>query len=153
MLKLQDQGTGMLEDGLFTTEDWLSSNQDVAKRFIAASDRGWIYCRDHLAQCVDIVLKNGPTLGKGHQTWQMNEINKLIWPNALGIGVMDPAAFARTAKIALKYKVIKKPASMEAYDHTIAKQALAYLKSKVPGVDVYGKSYKPAMVHVTPQGK
>ena len=39
----------------------------------------------------------------------MNEINKLIWPNALGIGIMDPAAFKRTAAIALKYKVIKKP--------------------------------------------
>ena len=28
-----------------------------------------------------IVLDNGPTLGEGHQRWQMNEINALIWPN------------------------------------------------------------------------
>jgi NitT/TauT family transport system substrate-binding protein len=122
-------------------------------RFIAASDRGWIYCRDHVAQCTSIVLKNGPTLGKGHQTWQMNEINKLIWPNKLGIGVMDPVAFKQTAAIALKYKVIKKPASANAYDHQLAKAALQYLKNHVKGVDVTGKNYKPAVVKVTPGGK
>jgi NitT/TauT family transport system substrate-binding protein len=154
VFKLQDEGTGMLEDGLFADADWAHSNRDVAMRFIAASDRGWIYCRDHVAQCTRIVLKNGPTLGKGHQTWQMNEINKLIWPNTLGIGVMDPAAFNRTAAIALKYKVIKKAANPNAsYDHQLAKAALQYLKNHVKGVDVIGKSYKPAVVKVTPGGK
>jgi NitT/TauT family transport system substrate-binding protein len=154
VFKLQDEGTGMLEDGLFADADWVSSNRDVAMRFIAASDRGWIYCRDHVAQCTTIVLKNGPTLGKGHQTWQMNEINKLIWPSRLGIGVMDPAGFKRTAAIALKYKVIKKAASPAAsYDHQLAKAALQYLKNHVKDVDVTGTSYKPASVKVTPGGK
>jgi NitT/TauT family transport system substrate-binding protein len=154
VFKLQDEGTGMLEDGLFADADWVNGNRDIAMRFIAASDRGWIYCRDHVAQCTTIVLKNGPTLGKGHQTWQMNEINKLIWPNTLGVGVMDPAAFNRTAAIALKYKVIKKPASKSAsYDKQLAKAALQYLKNHVKGVDVTGKNYKPAVVKVTPQGK
>jgi NitT/TauT family transport system substrate-binding protein len=152
VFKLQDAGTGMLEDGLFAKSDWLSANRDLAMRFIAASDRGWIYCRDHLPQCVNIVLRNGPTLGKGHQTWQMNEINKLVWPNRLGIGVMDPAAFKRTAAIALKYKVIKHPASSKAYDAELAKSALQYLKNHVKGVDVHGKSYKPLVVKVTPGG-
>ena len=153
VFKLQNEGTGMLEDGLFADADWVAANRDVATRFIAASDRGWIYCRDHVADCVKIVLNNGPTLGKGHQTWQMNEINKLIWPNAKGIGVMDPVAFKRTAAIALKYKVIKKPASAKAYDATLAKAAIQYLKNHVKGVDVFGKNYKPAAVTVTPGGK
>src|SRR5215471_4005806 len=91
VFKLQNQGTGMLEDGLFATQDWVNGHRDIATRFIAASDRGWIYCRNHVSDCTNIVLSNGPTLGKGHQTWQMNEINKLIWPNSEGIGVMDPA--------------------------------------------------------------
>jgi NitT/TauT family transport system substrate-binding protein len=154
IFKLQDEGTGMLKDGLFADASWVSSNRDIAMRFIAASDRGWIYCRDHVAQCTTIVLKNGPTLGKGHQTWQMNEINKLIWPNTLGIGVMDPAAFNRTAAIALKYKMIKNAASKSAsYDKQLAKAALQYLKNHVKDVDVTGKNYKPAVVKVTPGGK
>ena len=154
VFKLQNEGTGMLEDGLFAAGDWVSANRDIAMRFSAASDRGWSYCRDHVAQCTTIVLKNGPTLGKGHQTWQMNEINKLIWPNTLGIDVMDPAAFNRTAAIALKYKVIKKAASKSAsYDRQLAKAALQYLKNHVKGVDVTGKNYKPATVKVTAGGK
>ena len=67
-------------------------------KFLRRRFQGWIYCRDHAAACVSIVLKNGPTLGAGHQRWQMNEINKLIWPSPSGIGVVDTAAVAATAK-------------------------------------------------------
>ena len=57
-----------------------------SSKFLKASFQGWIYCRDHQAACVKIVLDNGPTLGAGHQAWQMNEINALTWPNPSGIG-------------------------------------------------------------------
>ena len=79
-------GTGMLEDNVFVREDWLKdkANQDTTVKFLKASFQGWIYCRDHQAECVNIVLKNGSMLGRGHQTWQMNEINALIWPNPTG---------------------------------------------------------------------
>jgi NitT/TauT family transport system substrate-binding protein len=153
VFKLQDEGTGMLEDGLFARQDWLNDNRDVAMRFIAASDRGWIYCRDHVQHCTRIVLENGPTLAKGHQLWQMNEINKLIWPNTEGIGVMDPAAFEQTAALALKYKAIKRAANAKAYDPELAKDALQYLKDTVAGIDVTGKAYKPLTVKVTPGGR
>src|SRR6266480_344381 len=81
-------GTGMLEDNVFVRQDWLNkaANRATAVKFLKASFQGWIYCRDHQTDCVNIVLKNGSLLGKGHQTWQMNEINKLIWPNNYGIG-------------------------------------------------------------------
>jgi len=152
VIKMQNIGTGMLEDGIFTTEKWINdkSNQAVAKKFLAASFKGWIYCRDHAKDCVNIVLQQGPTLLKGHQTWQMNEINALIWPNKLGIGIMDKSAFDRTAKIAKQFKVIKKTPS-GAYRDDLAKAAVAQLKSQ--GVDVYGKNWKKATIKVTPGGK
>ena len=80
----------MLEDGIFGTESWLKdkNNQATAKKFLAASFKGWIWCRDHAKDCVNIVLAQGPTLLKGHQTWQMNEINALVWPAPKGIGIM-----------------------------------------------------------------
>jgi NitT/TauT family transport system substrate-binding protein len=150
---LQKEGTSMLEDGLFADASWVSGHRDIATRFIAASDRGWVYCRDHVQDCTNIVVKNGTALPAGHQLWQMNEINKLIWPNSKGIGVMDPAAFKRTAAIALKYKVIKKAASSKAYDPTLAMAALQYLKSHVSGIDVNGASYKPITVTLKKGGK
>jgi NitT/TauT family transport system substrate-binding protein len=153
VFKMQDQGTGTLEDGIFTKGSWLKNakNQDIARRFVEASLKGWIYCRDHLEECTSIVLKNAPTLGKGHQTWQMNEINALIWPTGpQGIGVMDPVSYARTASMAQKFKVVKKPPS-GAYIDTYAKAAVADLRKQ--GIDVVGGSWKKADVRVTPGGK
>jgi NitT/TauT family transport system substrate-binding protein len=152
VIKMQNVGTGMLEDGIFTTDKWIKdkSHQAIAKKFLAASFKGWIWCRDHAKDCVNAVLAQGPTLLKGHQTWQMNEINALIWPNAKGIGVMDKAAFNRTASIAKQFKVITKTPS-GAYRDDLAKAAVAQLKAQ--GVDVNGRKWKKAVIKVTPGGK
>jgi NitT/TauT family transport system substrate-binding protein len=145
-------GTSMLEDNVFVRDDWIKSkkNQATAIKFLAASFGGWIYCRDHWRDCVKIVLKNGPALPSGHQTWQMNEINALIWPNKLGIGIMAPKAFDRTASIAQQFKVINNAPS-GAYRTDLAKAAVAQLKAH--HVDVYGKKWKKAKVKVTEGGK
>ena len=143
----------MLEDGLFSTGSGSrdSANQAIAVKFIAASLKGWIYCRDHQADCVNMTLKEGPTLPKGHQTWMMNEINKLVWPSAAaGIGVMNATAFNQTAAIAKQFKVISKAPS-GAYRTDLATKAVASLKAS--GVDVNGKSWKPAVVKLTAGGK
>ena len=153
VFKMANLGTGMLEDNVFTTQKWLSdpTNQQTLVKFLQASFQGWIFCRDHVAACVSIVLKNGPTLGAGHQTWQMNEINKLVWPNPSGIGVVPAAAVAQTAAIAQRYGVTKKPASADEVNYTYARQALAALKAK--GVNVTGAGYKAIVVKVTAGGK
>jgi NitT/TauT family transport system substrate-binding protein len=152
VLKMQNQGTGMLEDGIFATGGWLKDPKHVAiaKRFVAASLKGWAYCRDNASACVDTVLQNGPTLGKGHQTWQMNEINALVWPAPGGVGIMQAADFNRTAKIAQQFGVIKKAPSA-AYRTDIAKAAVATLKGQ--GVDVTGKKWHKASISVTAGGK
>ena len=144
-------GTGMLEDNLFVRDNWLSSstNQATLVKFLKASFLGWIYCRDHQASCVNIVLKNGPTLGAGHQRWQMNEINALIWPNSSGIGLVPAGEVAKTATIAKTYGVIKsKPTGATNYKY--ARQAVAQLKGA--GVNVNGKRWKKASIKVTPGG-
>jgi NitT/TauT family transport system substrate-binding protein len=153
VIKMQAVGTGMLEDGLFSTGSWLKSatNRAIAVKFIAASLKGWAYCRDHAAECVNLTLKEGPTLPKGHQTWMMNEINKLVWPAGTGgIGLMNKAAFGRTAQISQQFGVIKKAPS-GAYRTDLAAKAVALLKKQ--HVDVLGKSWKPATIKLTEGGK
>jgi NitT/TauT family transport system substrate-binding protein len=153
VIKMQNVGTGMLEDGLFSTASWLKSaaNRKTAVAFIGASLAGWIWCRDHVAQCVKFTLKAGPTLPKGHQTWMMNEINKLVWPaNKAGIGVMNVRDYTRTATISRQFGVIKnKPSG--AYRTDLAKAAVKQLRQQ--GLDVVGRKYKPLVVHVTAGGK
>jgi NitT/TauT family transport system substrate-binding protein len=153
VIPMQKVGTSMLEDGIFVRGDWIKSksNQALSKKFVAASLKGWIWCRDHLRDCVKIVLANGPALPKGHQTWQMNEINALAWPSRLGIGLMDPTSYARSAKIVKTYGKLKKLPGHEAYRTDIAKGAQAILKKQ--HLDIYGKSWKKATVKVTPGGK
>jgi hypothetical protein len=81
----------------------------------------------------------------------MNEVNALIWPNRLGIGVMDPVEYRRTANIAHTYKVIKKPATRGSYRTDLARKAIANLKRK--GVDVNGKGFKKTVVRLKLGGK
>jgi NitT/TauT family transport system substrate-binding protein len=153
VFKYSDLGTGMLQDGIFVRGDWIKDkkNQATAVKFLQATFKGWIYCRDHYKECVNIVLANGTALGRGHQTWQMNEVNALIWPNKLGIGIMDPAEYKKTANIAYKFKVIKKPASKASYRSDLAKKAVANLKKQ--GIDVNGGSWKKAVVKLKAGGK
>ena len=153
VFKMANLGTGMLQDLIFVKGSWIKdkAHQATAVKFLTASLKGWIYCRDHWKDCVNIVLKNGTALPRGHQTWQMNEINALIWPNKLGIGVMDPASYKQTANIAFKFKVIKKPAKASSYRTDLAKKAVAALKKQ--GVDVYGKKWKKKTVKLTFGGK
>jgi NitT/TauT family transport system substrate-binding protein len=103
-----------------------------------------------VSDCTNIVLKNGTALGHGHQLWEMNEINKLAWPNPSGVGIVPTSALNATAKIAKTYGVIKK-APTGATNYTYATQAVANLKKA--GVDVTGAKYKPITVKVTAGGK
>ena len=124
VIDFNKEGTAMLEDGIFTRADWLRTgkNKETAARFLRASLKGWEFCRDKAAACVDLVLKESPVLGRPHQTWMMAEINKLVWgPPApkTPAGKMDPEAFKRTADIALRFGVIKKPAEPAAYTHEV----------------------------------
>ena len=153
VLKMSDLGTGALEDGIFVREDWIAdeANQDIAVRFLKASFKGWIYCRDNPDDCVQYVLNAGPTLGEGHQRWMMNEINKLIWPNELGIGIMDPADFDTTSQIAVDYEITKEKAGEDAYVSEYAEQAVQALQDE--GVDVNGADWTAPEVEVTPGGE
>jgi len=151
LIDFNQVGTAMLEDNVFANADWLTKpgNEDLAVKFLAASFQGWAYCRDNAVDCANIVVASGTALGKGHQIWQMNEVNKLIWPNTTGIGILDPAAFQQTASIALKYKVITKAPDAAASRTDLATKALASLGS---GFDAFGKSFSPLTVVVSTGG-
>jgi NitT/TauT family transport system substrate-binding protein len=157
VINFNDVGTAMLQDHIFTLASWLSgttdgvSNEDIAVKFIRASLKGWIYARDHFDETVDIVLKNGPTLGKGHMAWQLNEINKLIWPSPDGIGIVDKALWDQTVKIALDGKVITAEPTDGAYRNDLVQKALDSLKAE--GLDVTGADYTPKTVAITPGGE
>jgi len=153
------EGTAMLQDAIWANTDKLQSDkayQDTTVKFLTASFKGWAYCRDNPEKCRDIVVARGSKLGASHQLWQMNEINKLVWPSPNGIGMVDQSAWDQTVKIAEQTKnqqgdtVLKKPPEGLAYTNDYAQKADAALKEQ--GVDINGTGFKPITVTLNPGG-
>jgi NitT/TauT family transport system substrate-binding protein len=143
--------TAMLQDQVFARDAWLKegNNAYIATRFLKASFRGWIYCRDNAQACVDIVLENGSQLGASHQQWQMNEINALIWPSPNGIGMLDQALYDQTVEIATTYEVLQAEPAEGAVRTDLAQAALNALGTSV---DTKGTSFQKGTVTLNEGG-
>jgi NitT/TauT family transport system substrate-binding protein len=149
VINWNDYRVAMLQDAIFARKAWLDKegNRDIAVRFVRASLKGWMYCRDHPDDCVKYTTDAGSQLGAGHQAWMMNEVNGLVWPSPLGVGVLDPVFYGQTVRIAKNAGVIKNNPSPDAYDASIAKEALQSITGDTKGTD-----FKKATVQVTPGG-
>jgi NitT/TauT family transport system substrate-binding protein len=155
VIDFNEVGTAMLQDHIFTNADWLAEegNEDIAIAFLKASFRGWLHCRDNFDECVEIVLDNGSTLGESHQAWQLNEINKLIYPSPEGIGIMDPALWEQTVAVALEGEVITEEPSEDAYRTDLAQAALDQLAEEYPDLSLTGEDYEPIEVELVEGGE
>ena len=143
--------TAMLQDAIWVTEEYAANNSDTVEAFLRASFRGWIHCRDNPDSCVDIVLAAGPTLGRSHQTWQMNEINGLIWPSPNGIGVMDANLWRQTIEVATGQNVISADPGAGAYRTDFAQNAVNALNDD--GLDTVGSGWQRTTVALNPGGE
>jgi NitT/TauT family transport system substrate-binding protein len=156
-----DVGTAMLQDAIWASTERLEDEayRDTATKLVAASLKGWIFCRDNPQDCADIVVARGSQLGASHQLWQMNEINKLIWPSpAAGIGSMDKALYDQTVEVALSAKnaegatVITAEPDADAWTAEINDAALAMLKEEDPDIDLVGADFEPIDVELKEGG-
>jgi len=149
VISYEDVGVGMLQDAIWADGERLGDDayRDIAVRFVTASLQGWAFCRDNVEACRDIVVAKGSALGNSHQLWQMNEINKLIWPADSGVGFIDQAAWDRTAEIALGTPnlegatVLTAAPDAEAFTNDILTEAHANLEDL--GVDINGSDFAP----------
>jgi NitT/TauT family transport system substrate-binding protein len=150
VIDYNDEGTAMLQDALFARQSWLEegNNRDIAVRFVRASLRGWIYCRENQEDCIQYTTDAGSQLGAGHQAWMMNEVNPLIWPSPNGIGVMDAALWDQTVEIALQAGIIDEAPPAEAYTTDIVEEALEGISE-----DTVGEGFQKGAVEVTPGGE
>ena len=148
-----DEGTAMLQDALWADGARLGNADyaDITTRFVAASLEGWMHCRDNSAECVEIVLNNGSSLGASHQAWQMNEINGLIWPSPDGAGVMDEDLWAQTINVATSQGILAAAPDSGAYTTEYAEAAVEMLKNR--GVDTTGKNWRRVEVTLNAGGE
>ncbi len=149
VINYNEVGTAMLQDALFAREAWLSKpgNEDIATRFLRASFRGWIFCRENPEQCIQYTVDAGSTLPAGHQAWMMNEINPLIWPSPDGIGQMPVDTWMQTVDIAKTAAIIPTDPDASAYRTDLAEAARVGITE-----DFKGLNFRKGTVVVTPGG-
>jgi NitT/TauT family transport system substrate-binding protein len=158
VISYEEVGVGMLQDAIWADGERLDDPEyrDTAVRFVAASLQGWAHCRDNPQECADIVVGKSPILGASHQLWQVNEVNKLIWPAEGGVGTIDEAAWDRTVTIAQETKnlegstVLTAAPDPEAFTNDIVAEAQALLQTL--GVDVIGADFAPIDVTLNEGG-
>ncbi len=158
VINWNNEGTAMYQDAIWASEERLSdaTYQDITQRFVTASLKGWIQCRDNAQQCADIITANGSKLGASHQLWMMNEVNKLVWPSPMGIGVIEPELWAQTVNVSLTTKnlegatIITAEPPAEAYTNQYAEAANAALTAE--GLNTTGDAYAPIEVTLNEGG-
>lgn len=158
VINWNDFGVAMYQDAIWASQERLSdpAYQDTTQRFVTASLKGWIYCRDNAQECADIITANGSKLGASHQLWMMNEVNKLIWPSPSGVGVIDPALWDQTVAVAVNTKnmegiaIISNPPDAESYTNQYAEAADAALTAE--GLNVTGDGFTPVEVELKEGG-
>ncbi len=155
VIDTNDIGTAMLQDAVWANRSWLedSDNEDIAKRFLKATFRGWIHCIDNFDDCVEVVLDNGSTLGSSHQAWQLNEILGLIFPATNGIGVMNTDLWEQTLSVATSEipGLQGVTVSDDTYRTDIAEDAIKALEND--GLDVRGANYDSRTITLNPGGE
>ncbi len=151
VIDYNEVGTAMLQDAIHARASWLAEegNEEIATKFLAGAFKGWAFCRDNPAECVQFTVDAGSTLGLGHQNWMMNEINALIWPSPDGIGSMPTDTWDKTIEISTNAGIISAAPGDGAYRTDLAEAARALLE----GVDVTGEGYVKSEVEVTAGGE
>ena len=109
IFNLQDNGVGMLQDGLFVKRDFLDKNQDLLARFLRASMKGWDYSIMNQEAAVDLMgldFTANDVTARAHQVKSMAAIAKLCVADkgtTQGLFYVDPTKMENTLNIAKAY--------------------------------------------------
>ncbi|EFC43159.1 predicted protein [Naegleria gruberi] len=130
ILDFNAEQTAMLEDCIVMNKAWYDTNpiknKDILVRFLKATIKGLITCRDYETKCFNLMPDKS-----AHQVWSVREVNKLIWPaNLNGIGSLNVSRINQTIDIAYKFGVIKSLAPANgSYDSQFVDEALKHFKT------------------------
>jgi signal transduction histidine kinase len=92
-------GIDFYGDNLFTTEKQIQENPERVKKFLDASLRGWKYAMAHQEEMVDLILtKYSQEHSRGHLLFEAAESAKLIHPELIELGYVNPGRWESIVK-------------------------------------------------------
>ena len=142
VFKMRATEPGCSRTGSSSRGDWIKERRTRRRRRSSSGTfQGWAYCRDHYKECVNIVLSKGRRSRRGTRPGRERGQRPHL-AEQVGVGIMSPAAFKQTAKIAQgPTRSSRRRLSTAAYRSDLAKKAVANLQA-AKGIDVYGKGFK-----------
>lgn len=92
-------GVDFYSDCLFTSDNELSQHPQRVKAFRDASLRGWAYALAHPEETIDVILAHYSKLKtRDHLRFEATEIRKLMVPELIEVGHMNPARWSYIAQ-------------------------------------------------------
>ena len=109
-------GVDFYSDCLFTTEQEIQDNPERVENFLKASLRGWEYAMSHSEEIIDLLLTDyGLEKKRTHLQYEAESIRKIMLPDLVQIGHMNPGRWLHIAKMYVKLEMINSDFSFEGF--------------------------------------
>ena len=119
--RFADYGVPTVSTSIFASDDYLKSNGEVVKKFVAASLKGWSFAIDHPEQAIKDVKKVFPDTNEKLATQELAAIHPLFCSGgAKYIGKAEPQLWAKSQELLAEVKLLpagQDPKSYYTYDY------------------------------------
>ena len=112
----QTYGVDFYSDCLFTTQSEVEDHQQRVKAFLEASILGWEYAMNHPEEIIDLLLTDyGVKKNRDHLLYEAEEIRKIMMPDLVEIGHMNPGRWSHIKTTYEKLGLIDADFSLEGF--------------------------------------
>jgi len=105
--RFADHGVPTVSTSIFASNDYLKSNPDVVKKFIAASLKGWSFALDHPDQAIKDLKKVFPEVNEKLATAELSAITPLFCSGgAKYIGKAEDSLWVKSQELLSEVKLL-----------------------------------------------
>ncbi len=109
-------GIDFYGDSLFTSEKELENNPERVEAFRRATLKGWTYAMEHPEEIINLILDQyNPQKSRDHLQFEANAIRKIILPEIVDIGHVNPHRIERIAQIYAERNIVPKDYSLKGF--------------------------------------
>ncbi len=109
-------GIDFYGDNLFTTKQEIADNPERVKAFRQASLEGWKYAMAHPKEIIELILRDYPTTySRDFLTFESQEMVKLLQPNLVEMGYMNPGRWRHIANTYADLNMLPKDISLDGF--------------------------------------
>ncbi|MEF8701083.1 MAG: ABC transporter substrate-binding protein [Candidatus Accumulibacter sp. UW20] len=106
LINPQSYGVDFYGDLIFTSENELQAHPGRAERFLRASLKGWQYALDHPEEVIQLIRQDYRSASDlDHLRFEAAAVRKLILPESIPLGHIDPARLRRVASLYAEQKL------------------------------------------------